>query len=180
MFTAQTGTPFTLLIGGDSLGMGSTDTHNYPSRLSTPDCKNPTNPGNLTQYIKLSCFTVPFASASFGPQCTSAVTGTTGPVPNTVTCMNLLGNNGRNQLYGPGLWDLDFSLVKNNHIRSISEAFNIQIRAEFFNILNHPSFQSPLDNLVLFNPDGSSNPAGALDSTTSTQREIQFGVKLIW
>jgi hypothetical protein len=95
--------------------------------------------------------------------------------------MNLLGNNGRNQVYGPGLWGLDFSLFKDNHIRKISEAFNVQFRAEFFNVLNHPSFQSPLDSNALFNPDGTAvGGAGALDSTTTSQREIQFGVKIVW
>jgi hypothetical protein len=92
-----------------------------------------------------------------------------------------LGNNGRNQVYGPGLLDLDFSLFRDNHIKRISEAFNIQFRAEFFNILNHPSFQSPLDSNAPFNNDGTSiGGAGALAATTTSPREIQFGIKIVW
>ena len=181
ILTAQTGTPFTLLIPGDPLGSLSTDPHNYPDRLSTPGCKHPVNPGNINNYLKLNCFFDPVAPTSFAPVCQPAAAGVVDPIPNTVTCMNLLGNNGRNQVYGPGLLDLDFSLFKDNHIKRISEAFNIQFRAEFFNILNHPSFQSPLDSNALFNNDGTSiGGAGALDATTTSPREIQFGIKIVW
>ena len=181
ILTAQTGDPFSVLIAGDSLGFHSTDVHNYPSRLPTAGCQNPVNPGNTANYINLSCFTVPYAPASFASQCVSATTGTAGPLPNTVTCMNLLGDNGRNQIFGPGLLNLDFSLFKNIPIKKISEAFNVQLRFEFFNVMNHPSFQSPLDTNALFNADGTTNPgAGQLDSTAGTQREIQMGVKIAW
>lgn len=181
ILTAQTGTPFTILIAGDSLGFLSSDPHNYPNRLSTPDCRNPTNPGNTANYLKLSCFTVPYAPASFASQCVPAATGSAGPLPNTVTCMNLLGDTGRNQIFGPGLLNLDFSLFKNIAVKKISEAFNVQLRFEFFNVMNHPSFQSPLDTNAVFNTDGTPNPgAGQLDATTGTQREIQMGVKIAW
>jgi hypothetical protein len=177
--TAQTGSPFTLLIGGDPLGNLSTDAHQYPDRLSSPGCANPINPGNVDAYINLACFTPPTAPASFASQCQPAAPSVAAVIPNT--CMNLLGDMGRNQIYGPGLADFDFSLFKDNHIRRISEDFNIQFRAEFFNVLNHPNFQSPVDNNTLFNPDGTSvSGAGAIDSTTTRSRQIQFGVKIVW
>ena len=96
--------------------------------------------------------------------------------------MNLLGNRGRNHIYGPGIADFDFSIFKDNRIPSISEAFNVQLRFEFFNVFNRPNFQSPVDNNVLFNPDGTSvSGAGVLiDSTTTTSRQNQFGVKNVW
>jgi hypothetical protein len=95
--------------------------------------------------------------------------------------MNLLGDTGRNQIFGPGLLNLDFSLFKNIAVKKISEAFNVQLRFEFFNVMNHPSFQSPLDTNAVFNTDGTPNPgAGQLDATTGTQREIQMGVKIAW
>src|SRR6267143_1905753 len=56
--------------------------------------------------------------------------------PGDLRCFNLRGNTGRNVITGPGLTSLDFSVFKNNYIKSISERFNIQIRAEIFNILN--------------------------------------------
>jgi hypothetical protein len=55
-------------------------------------------------------------------------------------CINLRGNAGRNILTGPGLVNLDFSLVKNN---CIGELFNLQFRVEVFNLLNRANFQVP-------------------------------------
>jgi hypothetical protein len=78
---------------------------------------------------------------------------------------------------------MDFSLYKNNYIRSISEKFNIQFRAEMFNILNHPNFAPPANptNTDIFDGTGTPNPtAGLLTKTTTTAREVQFAVKVIF
>ena len=174
IITAHTGVPITPLIGGDPLGLNSNDPFAYPDRLNTPGCANPVNPGNPTHYVKLNCFTVPMANPSIATLCTpfSAVPG---------SCENLLGSAGRNSVMGPGLMDFDFSLFKNNYIHRISENFNLQFRAEFFNILNRANFETPVDNSTLFNPDGTVvDGAGALDQTATTSRQIQFGLKLIW
>ena len=176
--TASTGPPFTVLISGNPLGMNSSDTLDFPNRVPGPDCSNPTNPGNVN-YLKLNCFSPPVAPASFAAQCQPAAASVAAVIPNT--CMNLFGNNGRNSLIGPGLIDLDFSVFKNNYIPRISESFNIQFRAEFFNIFNHPNFQSPLNNKTLFTQTGTSvGGAGAIDTTTTTSRQIQLGLKIIW
>jgi len=99
-------------------------------------------------------------------------------------CFNLRGNVGRNTLIGPGLMNLDFSVVKNNTIRKISESFNVQFRAEFFNILNHANFNVPSlgdGNTNMLSGDGIVNGgAGLLSQTTTDPREIQFAIKLIW
>ena len=96
--------------------------------------------------------------------------------------MNLFGNNGRTSVIGPGLIDLDFSVFKNFKVQKISDSFNVQFRAEFFNIMNHANFQPPLDNKVLFNQDGSpvGSTAGQITETSTTSRQIQLGLKLIW
>jgi hypothetical protein len=94
---------------------------------------------------------------------------------------NRLGNSTRNSLIGPGLVNLDFSLFKNIPMTKISESFKVQFRMEFFNVLNHPSFKSPTNNLTILNPDGSTVPfAGALTLTSTTSRQIQFALKLSW
>jgi hypothetical protein len=98
-------------------------------------------------------------------------------------CFNLRGNAGRNTLVGPGLTELDFSLFKNNYIKRISERFNVQFRAEIFNILNHANFAPPSTpvNTDIFDGTGASSPgAGVLTRTTTTAREIQFAVKVIF
>ncbi|HEX4076701.1 MAG TPA: carboxypeptidase regulatory-like domain-containing protein [Candidatus Acidoferrales bacterium] len=97
------------------------------------------------------------------------------------------GDLSRNTLTSPALFDLDLGLVKNT---KVTEALNVQFRAEFFNILNHPNFQAPNVNLYLAstNPSapgyingGVPNPtAGEITSTTTTSRQIQFAVKFIF
>ena len=157
VFEASTGVPFTPGIGGDALGVQSNDPNiDVPNLIAGPGCSSPVNPGNFVSYIKTQCFTV----------------------PNPIT---LRGNLGRNTLIGPGLMNFDFSLFKNNYIKRISDRFNAQFRAEFFNILNHPNFSPPLDNRNIF--DSAGGPvanAGLITSTQTASRQIQFAVKLIW
>jgi hypothetical protein len=179
IFNASDGVPFTATwgTGDDPAGTGSGDDWAFPSKLSTPGCKTLTNPGNPTHYIKTQCFTVPtvpdqnFYNANCNPSY---------PFP---YCANLRGNAGRNILTGPGLTSLDFSAFKNNRIPSISETFNVQFRAEIFNILNHANFAPPItpDNTDIFKADGTpTGVAGLLSRTTTTAREIQFAIKVIW
>jgi len=85
------------------------------------------------------------------------------------------GNLGRDTLIGPGLATLDFSLLKDTRIR---ERLNLQFRAEFFNILNRANFNTP--NAITFTPTGVSPTAGVITSTSTTSRQIQFGLKLRW
>jgi Carboxypeptidase regulatory-like domain/TonB-dependent Receptor Plug Domain len=175
IITAETGVPITPLIGGDPLGLSSTDPYDYPTRLTGPGCGgNPVNPGNVGNYINLNCFAVPMQTPAIAAQCTpfSAVPG---------SCANLAGNAGRNSVIGPGLVNFDFSLFKNNYIKKISETFNAQFRAEFFNILNRANFSTPFANEALFDVTGSPiGGAGALSQTSTPAREIQFALKLIW
>jgi hypothetical protein len=51
------------------------------------------------------------------------------------------GSAGRNILIGPGIQNLDISLVKNMPFRT--EGRRLQLRAEVFNLLNHPNLDIP-------------------------------------
>jgi len=157
VFEASTGVPFTPGFGGDTLGVKSTDPNiDVPNLIAGPGCSSPVNSGNPVSYIKTQCFAVP-----------SPIT--------------LRGNLGRNTLIGPGLVNFDFSLFKNNYVKRISDRFNAQFRAEFFNILNHPNFAPPLDNRNVFDSAGNRVAnAGLITSTQTPSRQIQFAVKLIW
>jgi hypothetical protein len=170
----RSGLPFTPLIGGDPLGLNSTDPFAYPNRLKGSGCQTAVSPGNVNDYINLSCFTLPTAPAALAAQCT--------PFPTAPgTCSNLLGNERRNSVIGPGVVNFDFSLFKNNYIRRISETFNVQFRAEFFNVFNHSNFNSPIDNSTLFDQTGAPVAgAGMIDSTSTTAREIQVALKVIF
>ncbi len=85
------------------------------------------------------------------------------------------GNLGRGTLTGPGLADVDVSLFKNV---AMSERLRLQIRAEFFNVLNHANFGTP--NAIVFSSGAISSSAGLITSTTTTSRQIQFGMKLMF
>jgi outer membrane receptor protein involved in Fe transport len=177
---AQTGSPFTLLMAGDPLHRNAGDSGvDFPDRLA--NCKAIS--GGVNAYVNINCFTPASAPVAFAPVCnTNQFSGaqTAAPAGN-VYCANLFGNAGRNQFSGPGLLGLDVSLYKNIPIHRISEAFNLQLRTEFFNVLNHPSFLPPLDNNTLFNEDGSAvSQAGAIDATSTDPRQIQFGVRGVW
>jgi len=50
------------------------------------------------------------------------------------------GDLGRDAVYGPGFWNVDFSLTKDT---KLTERLTLQLRAEFFNIFNHPQFALP-------------------------------------
>jgi hypothetical protein len=100
------------------------------------------------------------------------------------------GDLGRDQIYGPGFWNYDFSISKN---LLLHEQILLQFRAEFFNIFNHPNFALP-SNVIIpgINADGtvntSSAPAGQITQTPDVAqgnpglggggpRVIQFGLR---
>ena len=92
------------------------------------------------------------------------------------------GNLGRNTGIGPGLVNQDFSLAKNIALPSISEAFAVQFKAEFFNLFNRANF-APLaaGNRRLFNSSGARlGGAGLIRSTATASRQIQFGLKILF
>jgi Carboxypeptidase regulatory-like domain/TonB-dependent Receptor Plug Domain len=194
IFTVSDGVPFTATwgTGSDPANTLSNDDWSFPNRLGGPGCKTLTNPGNPTNYIKTECFAVPTAPdmAFWNANCDPAPPNSQSSDPTAPPflavfpqCFNLRGNAGRNILVGPGITNLDFSIFKNNRIKRISENFNVQFRAEIFNIMNHPNFAPPTtpDNSDIF--DGTGAPtgvAGLLSRTTIPERQIQFAIKVIF
>jgi len=77
------------------------------------------------------------------------------------------GNAGRNILFGPGRWNWDMSLFKDFVIH---EQTRFQLRAEGFNIFNHPQFGQP--NASIGNPQ-----AGTITSTVGNPRQLQMGLR---
>ena len=65
------------------------------------------------------------------------------------------GNAPRFQFYGPGIENFDSSLNRNIMVR---EWLRLQIRAEFFNVMNHPNFKNP--NTTLGNVNLRENHVG--------------------
>jgi hypothetical protein len=79
------------------------------------------------------------------------------------------GNAGRNIARGPGLANVDVSLLKTFRA---SERFSVQFRAECFNIANHANFSVPVSDL------NSANFGRVLEAGSA--RLVQFGLKLLF
>lgn len=79
------------------------------------------------------------------------------------------GNSQRNSLFGPGIVNWDQAVYKNLTFR---ERFNLEFRAEFFNILNHPDFDIPASNISVPSTDGH------ISDTVNTPRDIQLALRL--
>jgi hypothetical protein len=155
VFQTRTGLPFTPVMGGDPLGLKDYEPFDVPNHLQAAGCRSGTTQGSLN-YVNTSCFAA----------------------PNPLT---LFGNSRRNSIIGPGLKDVDFSMFKNNPVKKFSEDFNAQFRFEVFNVFNHPNFNAPLSNSSLFDANG--NPvgnAGVITSTSTTSRQLQFAMKIMW
>ncbi len=95
-----------------------------------------------------------------------------------------IGNVGRNCLRGPRQVNVDFSVAR--RVR-LTESKNIQIRAEFFNLFNHPNLANPISDLNAVVSSGSLNVAtgrivnpgtfGRIISTASNPRLVQLAVR---
>jgi hypothetical protein len=193
----SSGTPMWTLDGVAGDPMGQMDGAPFAIPDVVPGC-NLTNPssgrhGDL-QYINPACFinaVAPNAAFFNAPQpmgcdqsfITNYAAKNPGLPPlNPLTCINLLGHDPRNNVIGPGLINLDFSVIKDNHIKRLGEAFNVQFRAEMFNIMNRANFAPPTtDNLQPINANGVQvGGFGQLTTLQVPNREIQFALKVIW
>jgi hypothetical protein len=88
------------------------------------------------------------------------------------------GNSGRNLIRGPGIQSLDASAFKTLHF----EHFEVSLRFESFNVLNHPQFADPNASVTV--PQNGTIPANyTLGTITATNgkvphRENQGGVRV--
>jgi len=93
------------------------------------------------------------------------------------------GTLGRNEIYGPKFWNVDFAVLKNTRL---AERATLQLRAELFNILNHPNFALPnffvspgssQQGLITQTPDQAQTNPGL---GGGGPRVIQLGLKFIF
>jgi hypothetical protein len=98
------------------------------------------------------------------------------PAAFVVPVAGTYGNTPRNSLTGPGLASVDLSVRKNT---VVSEKVSVQFRGELFNILNRTNLGTP--NAVVYSSATAVSPtAGVITSTSTTSRQVQFGVKLLF
>jgi hypothetical protein len=84
------------------------------------------------------------------------------------------GDERRNQLVGPDLSEIDFSLGKNFSLR---EGIGLQFRIDAYNIFNHPSFGEP-NTGVSFGPGGAPTSSSTITTTTIGPRQFQLNARI--
>ncbi len=83
-----------------------------------------------------------------------------------------IGSLQRRNLSGPWFNNYDFAILKDTHL---TERQSIQLRADFYNMFNHPSFYGG-DPVYLGDQNVNSNTFGKISETVSSPRVIQFGL----
>ena len=147
-FFARTGLPFTVIDGAST---GALSSYNYGPALGLDVFAN-SSVGPLTcgsSAATTPCLTASEFSSPVGP----------GGVAT-------FGNQRRNQVYGPGFFDTDLTLMKTIPIPHW-EGAKFQFGAQAFNVLNHPNFDQPIGDIA--------NPQfGSIVRTVATPTSI-FG-----
>ena len=186
ILTAQTGEPLFFYDSSDDIS-GTAEFNDHwnlagnPSRIHW----SLTHPLPFYAYDGSAGSTNPACDALADPNQLSSYGCFAGPGW-TITPPNAgqFGDMGRNVVYGPGYFDLDFSFSK---AFTFGERTKLELRGEFFNILNHPNFAgvdtdfsdgfSGTVGQAFYTPDiAASNPVVG----SGGSRHIQVGAKLIW
>ena len=152
---ARSGQNFTVGAKGDIAHTGNGRTYARALVQGNPKLSHPT----ASEWFNKAAFGLPFAKVS-----------SSGAISEDSTIG--MGNSGRNNLRQQNYWDADLSVFRQFPIR---EAFHAEFRAEAFNVLNHT---------VLGTPNTSVNAAGGafgtINNTASTERLLQFALKLVF
>ena len=160
----QTGFPFSPQLGYNPTGSGDTRNPVRPDRNAGFNGAVYTSGGTarrVTQFFNPNAFTAP----AYGT----------------------VGNLGRDSLRGPGYADWDLSLSK---ATQVSESVRLQLRAEFFNVLNHTNLQIPNEVVFSSGPTQGSaanqsaaavqSPTAGVITSAATSRQIQLGLKILF
>jgi hypothetical protein len=154
--TVASGNPFSAVISFDRAGAGfQSGTSPERPNLAPGASSNPVL-GGPTRYFDARAFSLPAAG--------------------------FYGNLGRNTLIGPGLAKVDFSMNKRFQL---TERLGGELRAELFNVLNHPNFAIPSQRAVFsgVSTGGQGIPvasAGLITGTQTSSRQLQIGMKLLF
>lgn len=136
----QSGQPFTFNYNAEDDYSGGGDGYDRPDVVG-PVVYNKRNPAN---FLQLSSFAMPCTNnGSYSGFASDCVPGT-----------RHYGTLGRNALSGPTYEQWDFAIYKNT---VITERLNMQLRADFFNILNHPNFANPILPAFIADPAANIN-----------------------
>jgi Carboxypeptidase regulatory-like domain len=142
----RSGIPFQITQSQSMLSTGITN--NRPNQICDPTLSN----GDINQFFNIACF-----------QQTADSTGT-------------FGNTGRNSIRGPGLKNIDLSVIKNTRFGGV----NSELRLEVFNLFNWEQFSNPNGQLgnAAFGTISSIVASPSCATCGTTERQIQLAIKL--
>lgn len=149
-----------LLVGGYQVSGILTLRTGYPFNVFLSNTDTSNTSGTATANSRLNVIGDPFANVAAGFYFNPAAFAR--PAAGT------FGSAGRNFLSGPNARQLDFSVMK---VFRFNEARAIQLRAEAFNVFNHPTFDLPIG-------DFTSPSFGRIVS--SDNRNLQFAIKFLF
>ncbi len=89
-----------------------------------------------------------------------------------------LGNASRTPVSGPNFVNTDFSAIK--HFMLPREGMRLDLRAEVFNLFNHPQFGTPGSGICAACPQLGTPGFGAINSTVNNPRLVQIALKLLF
>jgi hypothetical protein len=153
--TLQSGQPFQMNYNFEDDFSGSGLGFDRPDVVA-PIVYHPSDPSN---YVNLNAFAVP---------CTISAAAQADPSYSAQDCVpgtRHFGDEGRDSLHGPTFKQWDFAVYKTT---ALTERFSMQLRAEFFNILNHPNFANPFLPAFIADP-------GTNGLAVSGNREVGTG-----
>jgi hypothetical protein len=177
ILTAHSGFPFNTyetVERGRTGVLGGTS----PTPTDRPNWNPGRNPYNATHGVSSGCAGVPAGTPLGTPNLFYD------PCAFTLQPAGTLGDVARDSLLGPRFAQLDFGVRKDTKLRFLGEAGNLQIRAEFFNIFNHPNLGMPnpgvLAGTLTDVAEAPLSNAGQIVNTASTSRQAQLSLRLVF
>ncbi len=179
-------TPLDKVLGGWQVGGINVIRTGFPASCIVDNDAAVSNAGFEVDY----CNAIAGANPNAGPKTLQQfwnITGFSFPSDQQV-----FGNAGRNTLRGPMFVTFDFNAMKTTNL---TEKLKLQFRFEAFNVLNHPVFSMPQVVLDTYPNVGVGSPVpvpqpvsngelgslfGSIGSTATSNRQLQFALKLIW
>jgi hypothetical protein len=146
ILSLQSGFPFTVNVSGDTAGAGAGTGGIFirPNYILGQTVALSGSAQTANRFFNTAAFSLPAAGT--------------------------FGNLGRNTIIGPGLTDLDMVIAKNIALR---ERVKLQLRAECFNLFNHPNYN--IVGRIINDPTTFGKVLSQLDP-----RQLQFGAKLLF
>jgi hypothetical protein len=98
---------------------------------------------------------------------------------------NVIGTSGRNEFFGPGLFNTDISVARSFALPKLAESARITVRADFYNFFNHANLNNPESfygaadfGVALFGRSEVNNGFTLLEPLTETARQTQILLRL--